>query len=91
VDREGAHLGQLLPHHMECATADDPAGQVGVLGDPELLQRLVVRDSVLGREGVAGQRSDQLADRTHITGAGAADLDHDREVIAATITGGCHP
>jgi hypothetical protein len=58
VDRERAHLGEVLPHHVQRAAADD--GAVVVLGDAELLDVLVVGDGLLAEHdavvGVSGHQ-----------------------------------
>ena len=77
VDRERAHLGEVLPEDVQRTAAQHLTVD---LGDPELLQSLVVRDGVLGHEHTRGrQRLHQVPDRADVTGAGAAYLDHGTE------------
>src|SRR5690606_2687715 len=69
LHREGANLGEILPHDVQCAAADGPA--LLVLRDQELLNRLIEDHALLAEENVSlYQGADQPLDRAHITGAG---------------------
>lgn len=70
-DGQSAHLTEVLPEHVQRA-ATDQAG--GVLGDDEVLDRLVVADGLLGEQHAAlGEGRHEGADAAHIGGAGGAD------------------
>ena len=72
-DGERAHLGQVVPQHVQGTAADDVARPL--LRHDELLQALVVGDGVLVDEHPAGgQRRDQRTDRRDVAGAGGADV-----------------
>ena len=51
IDRDGAQLAEVLPHHVQGAAADDRPRR---LGDPELLHVLVERDERLAEQDPGG-------------------------------------
>src|SRR5699024_11074034 len=74
VPREGAHLREVLPHHVQRTAADDLAVLVG--RDQELLHGLVVRDQVLAEQHPGmGHRLDEAVDAAHVGGQRGADRD----------------
>src|SRR5699024_2898233 len=74
VHREGAHLREVLPHHVQRTAADDLAVLVG--RDQELLHGLVIRDQVLAEQHPGmGHRLDEAVDAAHVGGQRGADRD----------------
>ena len=70
-DGEGADLGEVLPHDVQRATADDAAVE---LGDAELLQALEVGDRLLADEHPPlGERGHEGPDVAYVGGAGPSD------------------
>src|SRR5690606_3517839 len=66
-------LGEVFPHHVQGAAADDGAVVIP-LGDPELLDVLVQRDGGLGEQPpVVGVDVNQPTDGTDVADAGPAD------------------
>ena len=64
-DDQRADLAEVLPHHVQGAAADQPA--VLVLGDEELLHRLVEHDEVLAEQDPAlHERLEQVLDAAHV-------------------------
>jgi hypothetical protein len=73
VDGDRTHLGEVLPHNVEGATADD--AEIGTLSHPELLDVLIQRHHALFEESRSrpGVRVHQPPDRGHVSGARPAD------------------
>ena len=69
IHRDGAHLAQIRPEHVQCAAPDDLAVQ---FGHPCLLDRLVERDEVFLQQDLAGVGVDEALDRGHVRGPGAS-------------------
>ena len=70
-DGEGADLGEVLPHDVEGAAADDATVEVG---DPELLEALEVGHGLLADEHPAlGEGGHEGPDGADVGGAGAPD------------------
>ena len=64
-DDQRADLAEVLPHHVQGAAADQPA--VLVLGDEELLHRLVEHDEVLAEQDPPlHERLEQRLDAAHV-------------------------
>ena len=93
IDGEGADLREVLPHDVECATADDRAVD---LGNEELLHVFVERDRRLGQETpIVGVEAHQPAYGGNIRGARGTDHDLTRHgVLTARASragrGSCH-
>jgi hypothetical protein len=72
--RDRADLGEILPHDVQRAAADDLAVRSGAARHPELLDVLVQRDRCLAQQAARGNVGVyQGADRPHVTGLRSPD------------------
>jgi hypothetical protein len=72
VDDERAHLGEVLPHHVQGAAADHGVRRVD--RDQELLDVLVVGDRLLAeQDAVVGVPGHEAGDRPDVGGPGPAE------------------
>jgi len=91
VDGEGADLGEVVPHHVQRAAADNAplARRILDLGHHELLHRLEIPHQFLGDEDVLVRVGlHEVPDRADVLGERAPDADEgplarrDRGVVA---------